>query len=591
MRTRLLLLVALAAVVGCGQPKSRVTTDTNSPEFLDRMVAAYPDDLGTKKFQIIADFEDPRQAGLFHREPDKDPGAATLSTARAQPDTGVGSLRILLTGPTQHVVATDSPDAKWALPQDWAPYQMLLMSVFSPRDQGGFRFSIRSGTTTPLVYENPRIFLRAGWNKLRIDLADLAERIYLGDVREMQFWCDPLDSPIELYLDDLVLADNTREILANANSTPGGFSVRSRGRRIVVSVADRFEIVFSRGLIRQWFDLAADPQRMHNLAGTASLGPTPILLEPGQEAPGPADSPAQWARLGPLVESYQTALEVTPMRVVIHGEWRFGSPEAPFSDASPHHQWVYSVYRGGEVYVECNGSVKGLEVREVGIVFGCDSSAGFERVIGDAGKPGSADSAPYVLFGQHQRSGSADLLVVPSPPLDPRPFDNDAAQRLGVLYRVPVEGDRFVFTGLIRVWPNDIDGPAQASPMAAAYVHALPITVDTGNLVKTDPGDYDANGYNEARGCYVIQLDGRVAKIRLNGAERLRFSPVFKLVDVSEYDVWVYVDGRQIRSTRRDQTGNLFFEIPGVIAREVLIEITATKKAPEPRTAGPAAPK
>lgn len=581
----LLLRVVLVTFSGCMLPADDWSQDGGAR--LDRLVAAYPQDLANKRFQVIADFEDSRQAGLFRREPDDRHQAVGITTARAQRETGVGSLKMAFSSPSQQVVVADTPDSEWGLHQDWVPYHLLLLSVYSPRDLGGFQLSVRSGTNTPLTYEHPRIFLKAGWNRLRIDLAEMAEHIYLGDVREMRFWCDPLDSPIELYLDDIILADNTHVLMANASHAPGEFSLRSQGRRLVVTAAERFELVFSRGRIRQWFNLASDPERMHNLAGGGCLGPLPVIIGPDDTVQA-VDEGAQWLALGSLAESFQRVVEATPMRIIIHGEWRFSSAESPIGESSPHHRWAYSIYRGGEVYVECGGWIPGMDLSEAGIVFGCDGAAGFARQghPADANEP--AGDVPYALFSQPPHAGSADLLVVPSRPLALQALDNPQDSRVCVLYRVPVESDRFLFTGLMRVWPSDVDGPSQAGPMALSYARPLPIALDSGQLVRTDPGDFDRDGYSEAGGYYVLQLDGRVAKLRLDGSEHLRFSPTFKLVDVAAQDVWIYVDGRQIRNTQRDPYGNLLFELPGVISREVLIEITASPRRSEPDTPEPA---
>lgn len=574
-----MLLIGFA---GCNGPGPAITTSTPtvaSEQSIDRLIAAYPNELANKRFQVIADFEDPRQAGLFHREPDRDPGIA-MTTARAQQESGVGSLAMPLADAAQRIVAIDSPEGQWSLYTDWAPYHLLMFSVFSPREQGGFRFSVRSGGTNPLIYEHPRILLKTGWNRVRVDLADLADHVYLGDIREMRFWCDPLDSPITLYLDDVILTDNSRELLANPNNTLGELSVKWQGRRLVVTSADRFELVFSRGQIRHWYDLAADPQRMHNLCGN-TLGPLPIPIEHDKPL-DIAEGAALWTRLGPLAESYQSLVEVSPLRVVIHGEWRLGSPQSELSESSPYHRWVYSIYRGGEVYVECSGSIPNAGVSEVGMLIGCDGATGFQRYVNQPATHSAKDQAAYTLFSQPRQAGSADLLVVPARPLTAQPIDIPNLPQQYVLYRVPVESDRFVFTALLRVWPDDVDSLTQATPLALAYTRPTPISVDAGSLVRTDHGDLDSDGFSEARGYYVLQLDGRVGKIRLDGRDHLRFSPAFKIVEVMDYDVWVYVDGRLIRNTQRDQNGNVLFEVPGVISREVLIEINATKRETPP---------
>jgi hypothetical protein len=67
--------------------------------------------------------------------------------------------------------------------------------------------------------------------------------------------------------------------------------------------------------------------------------------------------------------------------------------------------------------------------------------------------------------------------------------------------------DDFTFAGMLRVWPTDIDTPAQATPFAEDYTHPMPIGVDVGQLVQTDPGDFNNDGYSESRG-RVSELSG-----------------------------------------------------------------------------------
>src|SRR5690606_28778294 len=122
------------------------------------------------------------------------------------------------------------PEGRWTLPRDWSRQQLLLMSVYAPRRPGGFSVSLRSGTQYPLTYTHPRIFLNPGWNLVRIDLGDLIDQVNLADIREMRFWCDPLDTPIDLYLDDLILVDNTREVFGSSNGPEGQLYVRAEGR-------------------------------------------------------------------------------------------------------------------------------------------------------------------------------------------------------------------------------------------------------------------------------------------------------------------------------------------------------------------------
>ena len=144
------------------------------------------------------------------------------------------------------------------------------------------------------------------------------------------------------------------------------------------------------------------------------------------------------------------------------------------------------------------------------------------------------------------------------------------------MWLVTGQADTFSSATLMRVWPPDIDSPTQARPMAFDYQHPLSfLTFDAGHLVQTDAGDLNNDGFSEGRGYYVLQLDGNIARVRIDGQRNLRFSPTFKLVDVAQREIWVYVDGKQIKDIYRDHDGNVYFEIPGVISHEILLEINS----------------
>jgi len=108
--------------------------------------------------------------------------------------------------------------------------------------------------------------------------------------------------------------------------------------------------------------------------------------------------------------------------------------------------------------------------------------------------------------------------------------------------------------------------------------------LDTGQLVRTDPGDFDNDGFSEARGHFTLQLEENIAKVRIDGRNFMRFSPVFKLVEVAQRDVWIYLDGRLIRDVHRDRDGNVLFELPEVISGEALLEITSLAREESARS-------
>lgn len=547
----------------------------------DRLVATYPD-LASKRFQILADFETPEQASLFRYEAGGMLNPMAITTERARRETGVGSLKLSLLDSSQHALAVDTPDGKWGLYRDWTKYHLLLMAVFSPRDLGGFTFSVTSGRDSKLTYRHPRIFLRQGWNTVRIDLTDMYEQINPADVREVRFWCEPLDTPVDLYLDDLILVDNEQTLFGKSNGEPGDLYAISQGRRIVVGSVERFELTFYRGRILHWFDLTRDPGRLHNLAGRGSLGPIPVVVNAAPDSVVRLDDPTQWSGLGMSVDSFQRLDEAGPARVVVLGEWRFGSPGTAKSESSPFHRWVYSVYPDGRIYLECRGTARSptFEPPGLGVVFACDGSQGFSRHVAGGtpdGETAPIGREPFALFSR-AGPGLSNLLVVPFKPLVVRAITADQDPRLCALWQLPPQDDQFVMAAMLRVWPGDMDQPEKAVPYAVDYCHPLPIALDAGQLVRTDDGDFNNDGFSEARGYYVLQLDGNVAKVRLNGRRYPRFSPVFRIVDVTHREVWVYVDGRQIKAVNRTAQGDALFVAPGAINGEVLIEVNAGPK-------------
>ena len=60
-----------------------------------------------------------------------------------------------------------------------------------------------------------------------------------------------------------------------------------------------------------------------------------------------------------------------------------------------------------------------------------------------------------------------------------------------------------------------------------------------------------------------------------NGTLRQR-SSTFKLVEAAHRDVWIYVDGRELKDLYRDRNGDVLFVVPGAISDEVLVEVTSS---------------
>jgi len=551
---------------------------------VDRMMTAYPD-LAGRRFLVLADFETPEQATLFRRHSRGDAHPIAVSVEQAQRETGVGSLPMVLENGSDRIVAVDAPDRPWSLHRDWSGYHLLLFSVFSPRDLGGFTFTLRSGTEMPLTYVHPPVFLTAGWNLVRVDLGTVAEVADLHDVRELAFGCERLDMPTELYLDDLILVDNEAAFFGSPDGNEGELYVTQRGRRLVVGACGHFELTFLDGQVAQWFDLAHDPGRIHNLAGPGPLGPAPVVLTGTGEATGQVDDLASWSGLGLAVDTFQSVIEASPLRVVVAGERRFGAPGETMTDRHPAHRWRYTIYRDGRLYVECTGTARTSTFvpPALGVAFCVDRDQNFTRDAVAADPPddaqadgsGAGPGAPSYMLWSRDEPGRADLLVVPSTPLSFAVAPPDDAPRCCAVWMLPETGERFFFAAMLHLHGAKLDTPAAARPIADDYVRPLPIGIDVGRLVRTDGGDFNNDGFSEGRGYYVLQLDGSVAKIRLRARPCPRFAPTFRLVDVALRDVWIYVNGRELTDAQRTDDGDLLWTVGDVLAGELLIEIVS----------------
>lgn len=581
------LAVLMASGLGC---LDLVTPDGAGydrplPPVVDRLAAKY-EDLAARRFLVLADFEDAAQGTLFTTEP-AGVGSVSVSTDRAVPDTGVGSLKMSLPGSAEFVVCRNRPGGQWGLPSDWTRHHLLIMSVYSPRKLDGFRVTLHSGGRRELAYGHPRQLLETGWNLIRVDLGEVGQAIDLSDVREIRLGCELLQTAVDLYLDNLILVDNEQEVFVTQERVPGDLYVLSRGQSLVVGAIDRFELVFARGRIDQWYDLASDPNRLHNLAGPGPLGPVPTGT-PGSPAPPLSITGMEhWSSPGAVVETHQSLVSATPLQIIVQGRCVFASAGSHPEPMAASHEWVYTIYQDGRVYVQCSGDagMPGGADEQISVGVACDRTLGFVRhIIHDSVDEDAVAGRRRVVCALLSRRdpGLSDLLVVPFNASRIEPYDEDSAARIGVTWRVPVINNRFAFALMLRCWPDDVDSPEQARPLAASYLYGPSIALDAGRLVRTDPGDLDNDGYSEARGYTVLQLDGNIARIRIDGREHLRFSPAFRIVDVSDRDVWVYLDGRLITDTRRDENGSLLFVIPGVVSREVLLEVTSRQRSAEP---------
>ena len=76
---------------------------------------------------------------------------------------------------------------------------------------------------------------------------------------------------------------------------------------------------------------------------------------------------------------------------------------------------------------------------------------------------------------------------------------------------------------------QDINSPEAARRYAGDYRNPDKLAVTKGEAVTDDAGDFDADGFNEAEGCYVLKASSDGVALTLHGAKTPRQSPAFKV--------------------------------------------------------------
>ncbi len=582
------LMLGVTLWPGCRQPPARIPSALGP--VADRLKAAYAD-LATGRFLTVADFEHGRHQTLFHVEPPS--SKPSISVRRSRLSTGAGSLHFALPDRHTRLVCDDQQAKGWALPRDWRGHWLLLMSLYAAQPVDHLTFAIESGQDQPTRFEQAGLRLQPGWNLLRIDLGEAAQQVDLSDVRRLYWWCPQLDHPLELYLDDLILADNQQDLLAPSDDADDTLFVRRRGRSLHISSPGRFELVFRRGRLEQWYDLGSDPQRSRSLAAGGGLGPHLLALSAKRVAGQVSVSGyADFSALGPVVESRQRLLELHPSRVVVDGTWRYLDPHSqakssPFA-AKPtppvQQRYVYTITPQGRVYVDLSSGLKpGVPPpADVGFALCVNADAGFECEFPDSTHPDDDGAGLSFALLARRQMGRADLLAAMHR-ADDAPIheilrdDRDAPVGVMMCGGQP-SADPFRWAMMLNVWPSDLDNLTEAALIAADYCMPAQLDVEVGQLVRDEPGDRNNDGFCETGGYYTLAMESGLTRFHIDGRRQLRFYPTFKLVGTSDTPCWAYADGRLLRRVWRNSEDVAFLQIDKIVSKPMTIEVIATNQ-------------
>ena len=591
----LLMVASVISATGCvvPPPKSptaagkagalvpaKKTVPTGGPTQSDRLLKYYPD-LHDGPFAVLADFEDP-----VHMEVVAVDGGASAQAIRnvtkGRKETGKACLEFHADSQSDELVLSDQSATRWHLRRNWRDYDLLLLSVWSPMEKLQLALSSTAGEgkdRATLVTRRP---LQKGWNLLRMDLAELGEKLPLDDIRELRMAIAGTNKPVSVYFDDLLLAANRQDVFGNSGNNQGELFVRRSGRRWHVGSGGRFELTFAGGQIAAWHDLSRDPYRLRNLSRGTAIGPTPVPVDnetaeilDRSETPMPVEASIQW-------------VEINAIRAVVTCLWRSahnGGAAAPGMSS----RTTYTIYATGHVFVEIESNADGRKSNEALGLAVCANTTDANHVttgLPDAadvnaasfGAIQSSDDGASVYFVAVDHAGHA-LRVAAA---------HDAARKRGILLALPRE----TASAPGRWWAHLLfSTDASAAPevlqhWADGFAMPSPPAVDIGSVAAAAAGKM-AGGFDRANGCFQLVTDDGQLRWTAPAAHDDLSVKAYCVDAPVNASTWVYVNHLIHQPVVRTESGPLLFQLPRISGTKGLVEILWERNAvAQPKSKG-----
>lgn len=532
----------------------------------DRLMRFY-DDLQSGRFVVIADFENEHHMELVELIANSHAARCTLDARRGRRETGRRALAFRCGSDQDAVVFSNAHANGWYLKRDWRAYDMLLLSLFSPRGDLTADLTIFSGVARSRTAAHSLIPLDRGWNLIRLDLADVSERIPLDDVQQLRLSVGGAAKPVVVHVDDLILARNRKTLFGDPANTGGAMYVERVGRRWNVGAGGCLELVFSNGQIVGWYDLVTDPYRRRNLVAPGVLGPTPMVLD---DASGKNDSTGR----GQAVRVHPSILEMNDVRVVIACDWSLFNADQDFGRRGASQHWLYTVYPTGQVYVAVDYEASSGDERvPLGLAVGLTATS--EDAVQTSTMGGEDRSITYGLI-QSDPTKYAMLFVL------------DRLCRLHVVQSRDGDGRKEVTMVASQSKQVDEGGhwlcqlylasgatlsPESARGRAMAFVEPPPLRMQVGAALSPAPGAPGLNGFDKRSGSYRLRPEGGVCRFEIGDAKAPAFGPVFTISDSQGQEVWVYVNDLLLGGKARDRNGNWMFQLPETLSQVTRVEV------------------
>jgi hypothetical protein len=540
---------------------------------IDRLMQAY-DDLSGGRFVVIADFEKADHMELISLDNASTESGFRRDRQAGRALTGKSALQFDSASENDAIIFSNAQAEQWFLKRDWRDYDLLLMSIRSPRAGLHAEVSITVGQGENEESVHSIVSLEKGWNLTRLDLADVADHIPLDDVEQLRIAVTGADDPVCVTFDDVILASNRRVIFGDPKNQDGKMFVVQSGRRWHVGAGGRYELIFSHGQIVGWYNLAQDPYRQRNLVAGTTLTPMPIVLGQG----GPADG---FAKLGKAVRVHPQILEISDVRIVVAAEWVYvDSPDKTILNR-PFQKWRYTMYPSGQVFVSvaCTSRTEEWSAPDMGLTVGLtvESADGVQTET-----KADVESPPTFATASSESAGYELLFTLGEPSRFTRTQDRRA------------NGTReisFVATGAsqdaeVRTWVCELallDGASEVevSPQQLARLFWEPVDLDmhVGSAVEGGSPFMTKNGFDRESGSYRLVPEQGTCRFTVDGTHQQAYSPAFTILDSIGLDAWVYVDHLLFTDIGRDMDGNVVFQLPTSVKKPTVVEVLTRRRA------------
>ena len=318
-------------------------------------------------------------------------------------------------------------------------------------------------------------------------------------------------------------------------------------KTVLATVPGKFETTFTlrKGFGHTWFDLKHDPEKKRDLA--------PVAQENGffwvKAAPEGQRGVSWYANPSQSME----LLEANPVRLRVRfrgPHMRYGKVGEKFKWSDLHFDLTWTLYATGKVcgdYVLVTEKPVKLHhnvaiIKSTGHWGKNGKGEGANEIhpaseCGDGMKPGSKGPASWVLQWSNGPTHFTDILMVFQKGKYGGTYwnegykDNDYRTGLKIMSAfedATVPAGRTPLRVMFRL-ADDMNTVEEATLYANDYRTPDALDVKKGELDKSDAGDDDKDGFNEAEGCYVLKAAGDGVMFTLHGAKVPRMNPAFKI--------------------------------------------------------------